>query len=88
MDSGLGVFRKVTKFVGQMGLVGIALALTILQSQMFFTGALKVTQILTVPRLKPMLTVSATPSVCLKIALHLDLARITSSWWLIVARKP
>ena len=66
MDSALGVFRKVTKFVGQMGLVGIALALTILQSQMFFTGALKVTQILTVPRLKPMLTVSATPSVCLK----------------------
>jgi len=37
MDSALGVFRKVTKFVGQMGLVGIALALTILQSQMFFT---------------------------------------------------
>jgi len=33
MDSALGVFRKVTKFVGQMGLVGIALALTILQSQ-------------------------------------------------------
>jgi hypothetical protein len=70
------------------GLVGIALALTILQSQMFFTGALNVTQILTVPRLKPMLTVSATPSVCLKWPYISIWRALTSSWWLIVARKP
>jgi hypothetical protein len=41
---------------------GIRLTLTILQSRMFFTGALNVTQILTVPRLKLMLLLGVAPA--------------------------